>query len=210
MKNNLNIENINTLEEIVMHYFHNGYKLYSTTSEEIDKFKGLFDTKIIYIFNNRTWIEVWKQFNFTDVNNIINDYPSLFGFFKYFFEIKECDMIKNKMVITDFIFYFTGLFYLGSVVEAIHGEGWFTILEFLDPKNDLEEYYYTKLEIKDFFPSLVERYSPEQLFLISILFIHLPDFSGKSKFGIKYWTWIYENTDNDIREKIMKQFNEKI
>ena len=27
--------------------------------------------------------------------------------------------------------------------------------------------------------------------------------------GQKYWTWIYENTDDDIREKIMKEFEEK-
>ena len=63
--------------------------------------------------------------------------------------------------------------------------------------------------VKDFFPSLIERYSTEQLFLLSMLFIELQKYIELSSLGIKYWTWIYENTDDDIREKIMKEFEGK-
>ena len=63
--------------------------------------------------------------------------------------------------------------------------------------------------LKEFFPSLIEKYTPQQLFLLSILFVEIQKHVGISELTIKYWTWIYENTDNDIREKIMKEFEEK-
>lgn len=60
--------------------------------------------------------------------------------------------------------------------------------------------------MKDFILSLVERYTAERLFLLSILLMKLPKHADISEMGQKYWTWIYENTDDDIRDKIMKQF----
>ena len=39
--------------------------------------------------------------------------------------------------------------------------------------------------------------------------MELPKHADVSEMGQKYWTWIYENTDDDTRERIMKQFEEK-
>ena len=85
----------------------------------------------------------------------------------------------------------------------------FSISGYLDPKETYGAYYGYIEPMKDFFPSLVDKYTSEQLFLLSILFVELPKYIDVSEMGQKYWTWIYENTDNDTREKIMKEFEEK-
>lgn len=79
----------------------------------------------------------------------------------------------------------------------------------------METYYkflmYKNPPIKDYFPSLVEKYTSEQLFLISILFMELikiSEYIDVSEAGQKYWTWTYENTDDDIRAKITKEFED--
>ena len=109
-------------------------------------------------------------------------------------------------------FFLTGLLYMVTVLEFDDNSSPplsdFSILDHWDPKAPYCEYIMYDPPLKDFFPSLIEKYTSEQLFLLSILFMELPKHADISELGKKYWTWIYENTDDDVREKIMKEFEE--
>ena len=109
--------------------------------------------------------------------------------------------------------FLTGLLYMCTVAgfndKSSPPRASYSFLNHWDPKEPYETYDGYIDPIKDFFPSLIEKYTSEQLFLLSILFMELPKHADISELGKKYWTWIYENTDDDIREKIMKEFEEK-
>ena len=215
MNNSFPIKNI---ENIIYKYFHNTYKLYSLEEKEIEGYKGLYDIDIIYLFNDRAWTEIWKGHSFFDINYIIDvSWPFVIGPTQYFNEKNGNQIPSSHMVIENFIFYFTGLLYLGTIEEInedidsnlTSSRTSYLITKFLDPKDPYVSYIMYDPPVKDFFPSLIERYSTEQLFLLSMLFIELQKYIELSSLGIKYWIWIYENTDDDIREKIMKEFEEK-
>ena len=203
------INDLKKTTKIIKKYFKNDYKMYHIDEREIEKFRGLYGSEIMHIFNNRTWIDIWDDFDYIEISAKIDvEYFNVFSLLDYYYNNYYTAMLDKEERLKDFIFYFTGLFYLGAVAEIINDEGFFTIVDFLDPKDDTEEQLYSKSEVKKIFPSLIEKYSYDQLFLISILFLNLPKYVSKSKFGIKYWTWIYENTDDDIRKEIIKEFEE--
>lgn len=200
------INDLKKTTKIIKKYFKNDYKMYHIDEREIEKFRGLYGSEIMHIFNNRTWIDIWDDFDYIEISAKIDvEYFNVFALLDYYYN-NLYSYARQRRAFKRL--YFTGLFYLGAVAEIINDEGFFTIVDFLDPKDDTEEQLYSKSEVKKIFPSLIEKYSYDQLFLISILFLNLPKYVSKSKFGIKYWTWIYENTDDDIRNKIIKEFEE--
>lgn len=214
MKSAVSFDQISSIEKIVKEYFPYSEKLYCLTEDEIAMCGAAHDVNIMYIFNNRTWLDVWNTFNFLEIDNIIFiNFYSLTIPVEYYRKINNLPEISYEENKNNVRFFLTGLLYMVAVLgfhdKSSPSQSYFSILDHLDPKETFETYDGYIDPMKDFFPSLVEKYTSEQLFLLSILFMEFPKHVGISELGMKYWTWIYENTDDDIREKIMKQFEEK-
>jgi len=203
-----------SIEKIIKMYFPSNNKLYCLTEDEIARCGATHDVDIMYLFNNRTWLDVWNNFDFFDINHIIfGSFYSLGIPVKYYRETNNLPKISFEENNNNVRFFSTALLYMGTVAKVndkvTPSRNCFSISGYLDPKETYGAYYGYIEPMKDFFPSLVDKYTPEQLFLLSILFVELPKYIDVSEMGQKYWTWIYENTDNDTRERIMKQFEEK-
>ena len=195
-------------------HFPSNNKLYCLTEDKIARCGATHDVDIMYLFNNRTWLDVWNNFDFFDINYIIfGSFYSLGIPVKYYRETNNLPKISFEENNNNVRFFLTALLYMGTVAEindkVTPPRNCFSISDHLEPKEIYGAYYGYIEPMKDFFPSLVEKYTSEQLFLLSILFVELLKYIDMSEMGQKYWTWIYENTDDDIRERIMKQFEEK-
>ena len=205
-----NILNINITKKVISNFFHNKVKLFSLKDEEIESFRGLWDVEVMYIFNNKTWEEIFETTDYlSQTNYLVDTYPMLYAPMEFYRKKTGESGIDINM--ENIYFYFTGLFYMWAIVEINDTSlrsHLYTITRFLDPKDPYCEYIMYDPPFKEFFPSLIERYTPQQLFLISILFVELQKHIEISELGIKYWTWIYENTDDDIRKEIIKEFEE--
>lgn len=213
MKNAVSFNEISSMKNIVKKYFPGDEKLYCLKENEIIWCGATHDIDIMYIFNNRTWLDIWDNFNIFEIDYIIGiSFYSLTIPVEYYREINNTPKINHEENDNNVRFFLTGLLYMCTIVgindKSTTSQASFSILDHLDPKETHGAYYGYIEPMKNFFPSLVEKYTSEQLFLLSILFMKLPKYTEVSEMGQKYWTWIYENTDDDIREKIMKQFEE--
>jgi hypothetical protein len=58
MKNSISFDQISPIEKIIKKYFPSNEKLYCLTASEIARCGATHDIDIMYIFNNRTWLDV--------------------------------------------------------------------------------------------------------------------------------------------------------
>lgn len=63
MKNTVSFEHISSIEKIVKKYFPSNNKLYCLTKNDITQCGATHDIDIIYIFNDKTWLDVWNNFD---------------------------------------------------------------------------------------------------------------------------------------------------
>ena len=219
MKNIAPFDQTLPIEKVIKKYFPSNAKLYSLTEDEVAMCGAAHDVDIMYMFNERTWLDVQNNFNLFDIDTkIFLNFYSLTIPVEYYREMNNYPKICSEENENNIRFFLTGLLYMVTVLEFDDNSSPplsdFSILDHQDPKAPYCEYIMYETydgyidPIKDFFPSLIEKYTSEQLFLLSILFMELPKHTDISELGKKYWTWIYENTDDDIREKIMKEFEE--
>ena len=213
MKNIAPFDQILPIEKVVKKYFPNNEKLYSLTEDEVTMCGAAHDVDIMYMSNDRTWLDVWNGFDAFKISRMIGMFfYSLTIPGEYYREINKLPEVSYEEDKNNVRFFLTGLLYMCTVADfndkSFPPQASYSILDHWDPKEPYETYDGYIDPVKDFFPSLIEKYTSEQLFLLSILLMELPKHVGISELGKKYWTWIYENTDDDIREKIMKQFEE--
>lgn len=181
----LDFTDINKMTRIIQEKFPSSFVLYSLNNEEIQKFNS-YEINTIEIFNNKTWLDILKNYNYLDCNQLIDGtYPSLYPPSTIFCDIPYDHFIKK------FIFNFTGLFYIGALIETNNnqenGNYCFTICKFMD----LGSLYYN--EDGDRFTELIDLYNDEQLLIISSLMIYLENFVDISFIGKKYWHFIHNN-----------------
>ena len=213
MKNIAPFEQISSIEKVVKKYFPGNDKLYCLTENEIYLCGATYDIDIMYIFNDRSWLDVWNNFDAIKIGYMVgmSSYALTIPV-KYYRRINKLPEISNKENYNNVRYFLTGLLYMCTVADfndkSFPPQASYSILDHWDPKEPYETYDGYIDPIKDFFPSLIEKYTSEQLFLLSILFMELPKHADISELGKKYWTWIYENTDDDIRKKIIKEFEE--
>lgn len=214
MKNIAPFDQILSIEKVVKKHFPSNEKLYSLKEDQISWCGAAHDVDIMYMFNGRTWLDVWNDSDAFWIDHMIGMFfYSLTIPAEYYREINNYPKICSEENENNVRFFLTGLLYMCAVAgfndKYSPPRASYSILDHWDPKEPYETYDGYIDPIKDFFPSLIEKYTSEQLFLLSILFMELPKHADVSEMGQKYWTWIYENTDDDIRERIMKQFEEK-
>ena len=75
-----NILNINITKKVISKIFHNKVKLFSLKDEEIESFRGLWDVEVMYIFNNKTWEEIFETTDYlSQTNYLVDTYPMLYA-----------------------------------------------------------------------------------------------------------------------------------
>ena len=62
MKNTPSFEQISSIEKVVKKHFPSNEKLYSLTEDEVAMCGAAHDVDIMYMFNDRTWLDVWHVF----------------------------------------------------------------------------------------------------------------------------------------------------
>ena len=62
------INDLKKTTKIIKKYFKNDYKMYHIDEREIEKFRGLYGSEIMHIFNNRTWIDIWDDFDYIEIS----------------------------------------------------------------------------------------------------------------------------------------------
>lgn len=169
------------------------------------RYKGLYDIDIINIFNNRNWYQVLTDFDYLKIGQVIDDYvPSLYGVI----QMEKLHRFKSfSEFLIWYIYNFTGLFYVASLIDSLDNEkiGYttYTIVGYLDPYNYLSiygSYYNNKIS----FTELIDLYTPEQLYLISELFIYLERFTDISELGMKFWIYVNQNLSCFCKEAMDK------
>ena len=213
MKNIAPFDQISSIEKVVKKYFPSNEKLYSLTEDEVAMCGAAHDVDIMYMFNDRTWLDVWNDFDAFKISRMIGMFfYSLTIPVEYYREINKLPEISYEENKNNVRFFLTGLLYMCAVADINDKSSpprtSYSILDHLEPKDPYCEYIMYDPPLKEFFPSLIEKYTPQQLFLLSILFVEIQKHVGISELTIKYWTWIYENTDDDIRKEIIKEFEE--
>ena len=75
-----NILNINITKKVISKFFHKKVKLYSLKNEEIESFRGLWDVEVMYIFNNKTWEEIFESTDYlSQTNYLLDTYSMLYA-----------------------------------------------------------------------------------------------------------------------------------
>ena len=75
------------------------------TEDEIARCGATHDVDIMYLFNNRTWLDVWNNFDFFDINHIIfGSFYSLGIPVKYYRETNNLPKIifEEKIIMLDY------------------------------------------------------------------------------------------------------------
>ena len=71
----LDFTDINKMTRIIQEKFPSSFVLYSLNNEEIQKFNS-YEINTIEIFNNKTWLDILKNYNYLDCNQLIDGtYP---------------------------------------------------------------------------------------------------------------------------------------
>ena len=71
MKNIAPFDQISSIEKVVKKYFPSNEKLYSLTGDEVAMCGAAHDVDIMYMFNDRTWLDVWNDFNAFEIHKMI-------------------------------------------------------------------------------------------------------------------------------------------
>jgi hypothetical protein len=61
MKNIAPFNQISSIEKVIKKYFPSNEKLYSLTEDEVAMCGAAHDVDIMYMFNDRTWLDVWND-----------------------------------------------------------------------------------------------------------------------------------------------------
>jgi hypothetical protein len=61
MKNIAPFNQISSIEKVIKKYFPSNEKLHSLTEDEVAMCVAAHDVDIMYMFNDRTWLDVWND-----------------------------------------------------------------------------------------------------------------------------------------------------